>query len=92
MANKPIHTLNAGRIKVAFWKNTTRDGKSFYTYTLSRLYKSEPNGSWQSVATFGLRDMARLLAAIVAADEWIRERLRNDGEPVADSGDSAEGA
>lgn len=94
MANKPVHTFTAGTIKVAIWRNETRDGKPFFTYALSRLYKPEPDAQWRSAATFGLRDMSKLLAAVVHADEWIRQQLREEGQlvPTDSSTDDTEGA
>lgn len=78
MANKPVHEIRLGAVKVAIWLNETTSGPR-HNVTISRLYKD--GNDWKTTDSFGRDDL--LLVAKVAdmAHTWIFQQ----GRPNEDS-------
>src|SRR5438105_4451946 len=49
--NKPVHEVRLGRVKVAVWKNDTKEGGIRFAFTVSRSYKDQ-QGQWKSMSSF----------------------------------------
>ena len=72
--NKPDYELRLGRVRVAIWKNTTKDNKVWYNVSLTRTWKEE-DGKWREASTFsGLSEVVLMQEALRQARDWIQQR------------------
>ena len=71
-ANKPVHEIRLGRVRVAVWENQSVAGP-FHSVTLSRLYKDEA-GKWADSASFDRDDLPLLAKLADQAHTWIYEQ------------------
>ena len=63
MANpKPVAEVRIGRVKATVWPNETKEGRTKYNVTFSRLYRDSEE--WKRTQSFSRNDL--LLLAIVA--------------------------
>ena len=63
MANpKPVAEVRIGRVKATVWPNETKEGRTKYNVTFSRLYRD--GEKWKRTQSFGRNDL--LLLAKVA--------------------------
>lgn len=83
MAEKPIETLNLSPLSAAIWKNTTKEGKSWFSVTFSRNYRDE-GGNWKSSDSFSGSDL--LLLAKLADQAHTRAEQLRKAEGKADEG------
>ena len=78
-ANKPVHEIRLGLIKVAIWHNLTRSGER-YNVTLSRLFR---NGDiWKESTHFGRDDLLQAAKVLDLAHTWIHQQARNEQAAV----------
>lgn len=68
----PIDRVQIYPVTAAIWKNTTDDGKAFYSFTLDRSYKTE-DGKYESANSFGLSDALLLAKVADIVDSRIRK-------------------
>ena len=76
---KPEATFRDGSIKIAIWKNTTEDGKTYTTSRLSNSYKDK-HGNWKETDRFSgteLLQLSRLAAEAYAATLRMRAGADN---------------
>jgi hypothetical protein len=83
MADRPIHEIRLGRVKVAVWRNDTDNGPR-HNVTFQRIYRSD-NG-WESTTSFGRDDLPLLAKVADLAHTWIYQEAREsaDGDSSAD--------
>ncbi|MFO0849881.1 MAG: hypothetical protein U0871_15200 [Gemmataceae bacterium] len=70
-ANKPVHEVRLGRIRVAVWLNDTENGPR-YNVQITRLYKDK-NDKWQDSASFGRDDLPLVAKVADLAMVWMYE-------------------
>ena len=76
--SKPVSKLRDGAISAAIWKNSTDDGKHFYSVTFSRTYTDDA-GNAQSSDSFSSSEILRV--AHLAAHAYDRiATLRNEDQ------------
>lgn len=90
MANKPIHEIRNGVVKVSIWKNENEKGVFFNT-TLEKLYKK--GEKWQSSKSFS-RDQLLIVSRLAQeANAWIYEEsnreLRKEEETSSDANEKS---
>lgn len=74
-ANKPVHEIRLGLIKVAIWHNLTRSGER-YNVSLTRLFR---NGDvWKESTHFGRDDLLQAAKVRELAHTWIHQQDRNE--------------
>ena len=71
-AQRPIHEIRLGRVKAAIWANETEHGVR-YGVTVSRIYKDQQGGKWQSSDSFGRDELLVLAKVCDLAHTWICE-------------------
>ena len=80
-ANRPVHSIRYGMVKVAIWRNMVDMGngsKPMYNLTASRLYKD--GDEWRDTQSFGYDDLLNLAKAVNEAHTWIANQLVRDRE------------
>jgi hypothetical protein len=53
---KPASQVKLFPISAAIWRNTTKDGKAFYSVTIERSYK-DADGKWKSSDSLNESDL-----------------------------------
>ena len=66
--SKPAHEVRAGRIKATCWLNEDKDGRPWYSVTVTRSYK-DGEGNWKQATSFGRDDL--LVVAECARLAWL---------------------
>jgi len=74
-ANKPVHEIRLGLIKVAIWHNLTRSGER-YNVTLTRLFRN--GDQWKESTHFGRDDLLQAAKVLDMAHTWIHQQDRNE--------------
>ncbi|HWL93124.1 MAG TPA: hypothetical protein VNT79_06290 [Phycisphaerae bacterium] len=67
-ANRPVHEIRYGSVKVVIWKNETSNGH-MHNVTVARIYKD--GDEWKESNGFGRDDVLVLAAALEDAFKWI---------------------
>ena len=79
MANKPVHEIRNGVVKVSIWRNETEKGV-FYNTTLEKLYRK--GKEWKSTGSFS-RDQLLVVSRLAQeANAWIYEQSKRDRKNV----------
>jgi hypothetical protein len=65
---KPVHEVRLGKIRASVWGNRT-NGATWYSITLSRLYKDK-EGKFQQAESFGPEDLPTLTALAAELQRW----------------------
>jgi hypothetical protein len=84
---KPVHEVRLGKIRASVWGNRT-NGVTWYSITLSRLYKDK-EGNFQQAESFGPEDLP---AVYTIAEELLRWYLNLKTRADTAEGDPPEGA
>ena len=63
---KPVATLKDGALKPTVWKNTNKEGKEYYQYVPTRVWK-DTKDDWQEDAKFFGSDLLRVNALLLTA-------------------------
>lgn len=75
---RPVHEITLYPVRVSIWENESDDHRTFYSTTLSRLYKHK--GQWCSTQSLNAEDLLVAAKALNAADSWIREQFQASRE------------
>jgi len=67
---KPKHELRLGSVKAAIWENRSEKTGTWYSVTLSRLYKQ--GDSWKRSESFGASDLPLVSKVVELAMAWIQ--------------------
>lgn len=71
---RPAHEITHFPVRVSIWENESDEHRTFYSTTISRLYKQK--GKWQSTHSLNAEDLLVAAKALDAADSWIREQFQ----------------
>jgi hypothetical protein len=74
---KPASKVSLYPVSAAIWRNTTKDGKAFYSVTFERSYK-DADGKWKSSDSFNEGDLLLLAKAADQAHSEIVKLRAND--------------
>jgi hypothetical protein len=77
--NKPVKEFRFGAIKAAVWQRE-HEGKTFYSVSLSRSYKTEKiegpdDTGWREVNSFDFTDLDTVDMALNMARKWIKNAI-----------------
>jgi hypothetical protein len=86
-ANKPIHEVADGALKVAIWAHPGEYGPK-YSVTIRRRYRDKSTDEWKDAAGLNEDDLLPMKELFREAYAWIREqkraaRARKGGEKAA---------
>ena len=81
--NKPVYEVRIYPVKVAVWRNETKENSAFYSTTVERSYKD--GDEYKSTTSFNRDDLLKLSKAVDIAHTWIirqeaKERQTTSGE------------
>lgn len=76
-ANKPIHEIADGALKVAIWAHDGEYGPK-YSMTIRRRYKDKSTDEWKDATGLGDDDLLPLAELLREAKAWIRAQRRAD--------------
>jgi hypothetical protein len=71
--NRPLFETRMGRIRVTCWKNVTKEGTEWPSFTATRSYKD--GDTWKSATSFGQDDLL-VLASCLQRARWQWEQMR----------------
>ena len=79
---KPVAEVRIGRVKATVWSHETKEGRTRYNVTFSRLYKD--GDAWRRTQSFGRNDLLVLAKVADQARSRIFE-LQQEEQPEAES-------
>lgn len=82
MPNKPVATYRDGRLKATLWANENRDGDTYYTVNLAKVYEDR-NGKLQETNSFSDSEILRVIELGKEARAHALQ-LRRDHRPERD--------
>jgi len=71
--NRPAFEIRMGRIRITAWRNVTKEGQEWFSFTATRSYKD--GDTWKSANSFGVDDLL-VLAAVCQRARWQHEQMR----------------
>jgi hypothetical protein len=87
--SKPAHEVRAGRIKGTIWLNHDKDGRPWFSLTITRSYKDNSNPpQWKQASSYGRDDL--LVVAEVARMCWLFIAQQNGSKLDGDGNGSGE--
>src|SRR3954447_17129105 len=76
--NPPATVVRHGRVKVAVWTNYSRNGRPYYSTTVSRVYRTEDG--YGQATSFDRGDLLVLAEALREALHWISTHALANGD------------
>jgi hypothetical protein len=85
---KPVKQIRNGNVKLAIWENSSKDGDTFHTVSVSRIYRASDGVKFTS--NLSASDIGNLILAATRSGLWLSDpraaRAENDS---ADSDEEA---
>ena len=75
--SKPAHTLRDGFLSVVIWRNTSTEGKTYYSATPQQSYKNGDD-TWRETDSLNADDLQAMAELLREAYVWIRNQKRAD--------------
>jgi hypothetical protein len=84
--SQPAHRIQDGTLKVVIWRNTSTEGKTYYSATPQRSYKNGDD-TWKETDSLNADDLLAMAELLREAYAWIRNQKRADaaGRKQADN-------
>lgn len=79
--NKPADTLRMGALKATIWRNSGKDGATFYNVVFSRSYK-DAQDQWKESDSFGFDDLLSLSKLADLAHTRVYKLRGEDKKPA----------
>ncbi|MFO0958261.1 MAG: hypothetical protein U0800_12680 [Isosphaeraceae bacterium] len=82
----PAHKLRDGCLQVCIWRNTSTDGKTYYSVNPTRSYKAGDD-TWKDSKDLNADDLLAMAELLREAYRWIRDQKKADaaGRKQADN-------
>lgn len=83
--NKPYESFKDGAVKVSLWEQTGKQGQSFLTASVGKLYKDPKPGQWREGRSFTADDLLKLQALSTQVRESMqryRSQQRGNEQPA----------
>lgn len=77
MTSAPAHKLRDGCLSVCIWRNTSTDGRTYYSATPQRSYKNGDD-TWRETDSLNSDDLLAMAELLREAHVWIRNQKRAD--------------
>jgi hypothetical protein len=62
-ANRPVAKSGGRGVTASVWKQTSKEGKEFYTVSVQRSY-TDADKNWKNTGSFRMQDIPVLVAAL----------------------------
>ncbi|WP_435008035.1 hypothetical protein P12x_005302 [Tundrisphaera lichenicola] len=79
MSNAPAHKLRDGCLQVCIWRNTSTEGKTYYTFNPTRSYKAGDD-TWKEVDSLNQDDLLAMAELLREAYAWVKMQKRADAK------------
>jgi hypothetical protein len=75
----PAHKIRDGVLQVTIWRNTSTEGKTYYTVNPSRSYKAGDD-TWKESDSLNADDLLAMAELLREAYVWIKNQKRADAK------------
>src|SRR4051795_13193118 len=75
--SQPAHKIQDGTLKVTIWRNTSTEGKTYYTANPQRSYKAGDD-TWKPADSLNADDLLAMAELLREAYAWIKMQKRAD--------------
>lgn len=75
----PAHKLRDGCLQVVIWRNTSTEGKTYYTVNPQRSYRNGDD-TWKETDSLNADDLLAMAELLREAYRWIRDQKRADAK------------
>lgn len=84
--SQPAHRIQDGCLKVTIWRNTSTEGKTYYSVEPQRSYKAGDD-TWKETPSLNADDILPIAELLREAYVWIKNQKRADaaGRKQADN-------
>ena len=79
--SQPAHQLRDGCLQVVVWRNTSTEGKTYYTANPQRSYKAGDD-TWKNSDSLNGDDLLAMAELLREAYVWIKNQKRADAKGV----------
>lgn len=80
---KPTHRIRRGRLEVAIWENSSKNGV-FYRAKFSRSFR-DGEGKLQNSSSFSSSELLELALLAIQAQDWMRSTERSGNSEAGDA-------
>lgn len=88
MTNSPAIKFRDGTLQVTVWRNTTTEGKTYYSVNPTRSYK-QGDDEWRETDSLGQDDLLAMAELLREAYAWIKAQKRADSKARKESQQAA---
>jgi len=81
MTSAPAYKLRDGCLSVCIWRNTSTDGKTYYTLTPMRSYRAGDD-TWRETDSLNADDALAMAELLREAYAWIKMQKRADAKGI----------
>jgi hypothetical protein len=79
--SSPAHKLRDGCLQIVIWRNTSTDGKTYYSATPQRSYR-HGDDTWRETDSLNESDLLAMAELLKEAYAWIRMQKRADAKGI----------
>ena len=79
MANGPATKFQDGCLKVTVWRNQNTEGKTYYSFNVTRSYRSGDD-TWKETDSLTQDDALPLTELLRETYRWIRDQKKADAK------------
>lgn len=77
--SSPAHKLRDGCLSVVIWRNTSTEGKTYYTVNCQRSYR-QGDDTWKETDSLNADDLLPMAELLREAKRWIRMQREADAK------------
>ncbi len=75
---QPVRTFKNGGLRTSVWKNTTENGKLYYSVTPQKRYTKDDGKTWETTHSYSHREAILIADLLIESSRWIRTNLEVD--------------
>lgn len=79
MTNSPAIKLRDGTLQVTIWRNTSTEGKTYYSVNPTRSYR-QGDDTWKETDQLNADDLLPMAELLREAYAWIKAQKRADAQ------------
>lgn len=77
--SQPAHRIQDGTLKVTIWRNTSTEGKTYYSVNPQRSYR-QGDDTWKETDSLNADDLLAMAELLREAYRWIRDQKKADAK------------
>jgi hypothetical protein len=79
MSQQPAHKIRRGVLQVTIWRNTSHNGRAWYSVVPTRGYK-QGDETWRETDSLNQGDVQPMRKLLELADTWIMHQQQADAK------------